>query len=256
LPGDNNPPVSAGHGHSRPNLKHPKELAKLLTQGGAPELMHRWQRLDVDHDIPDLAGYNVAGTVRYLDRDAYRALMDPEYAVHILGEAIDTGLTPEQTIGCIIEHEGDEKVILDADNPIDTYPDAHEFATTGENEKVVKFGSTPLRYNRGLQRIIKFCERKNPVKVPHDLCCAPYLDDPDENDRRVLKRFQQLGVVDAFKLGKRMVDYGHAVGADQCDGRKGWMGHPELDLSPCHKVEGLVRRNRWCKEFSATGGLN
>ena len=60
--------------------------------------MKRWRKLDPDHDLPDLAGYNVAGTVRYIDRDAFRALTDPEYAKHILGEEIDTGLTPEQTI--------------------------------------------------------------------------------------------------------------------------------------------------------------
>jgi hypothetical protein len=238
----------------RPNLKHPKELAKLLTEGGAPELMHRWQCIDTDHDIPDLAGYNVAGTVRYVDRDAFHALHDPGHAIHILGEAIDTGLSPEDTIACIIEHEGDEKVILDADNNIDHYPDAHEFATTGENEKVIAKGSTPLRYNRGLRKIIKFCERKNPIKVPHDLCCAPYLDDPDANDRRVLRIFQHLGVVDAFKLGKRAVEYGRAADADHCSVCKGWMGRPQMDLSPCHKVEGLVRLDRWCKEYSGRGG--
>ena len=86
----------------------------ILSTGSAPDIMKRWQKLDPDHDIPDLAGYNIAGTVRYIDRDAFRALIDPEYAKHILGEAIDTGLTPEQTIQCLIEHEGDEKVILDS----------------------------------------------------------------------------------------------------------------------------------------------
>jgi hypothetical protein len=37
--------MSAGHGHPRYNLKHPPELAKLLSTGGAPELMKRWQSL-------------------------------------------------------------------------------------------------------------------------------------------------------------------------------------------------------------------
>ena len=43
--------MSAGHGHKRPNLCHPLELHKLLAEGGAAELMKRWRRLDVDHDI-------------------------------------------------------------------------------------------------------------------------------------------------------------------------------------------------------------
>lgn len=212
--------------------------------------MQRWQRLDTDHDIPDLAGYNVPGTVRYLDRDAYRAFIEPEYAIHILGKPIDTGLTPQQTIQCIVEHEGDEKVLLDAENPIDLYPDAHEMATCAEHEKVRAFGGSPIKYERGLREIIKFCERKSLVKAPHDLCCAPYLDDPDANDKRVLKRMQQLGVIDAFKIGKRLVDYSHATGPDRCNVCKGWMAAHQVELSPCRKVEGLVRLTRWCKEFA------
>jgi hypothetical protein len=256
LPGDNNPPVSAGHGHSRPNLKHPKELAKLLTEGGAPELMHRWQRLDPDHDINDLAGYNVAGTVRFIDRDAFHALLNPAYAEHIGVGPIDTGLSGEDTIACIIEHESDEKVLLDADNNVNTYPGAHEFASTGEDEKVIAKGSTPLRYNRGLKKLIEFCAKKNPVKVPRDYACAPLLDDPDANDKRVLARLRQLGVIDAFKVSKASQDYSKAVGADKCFVCKGWQGDRSHDLSPCAVVDGLVTKNRWCRAFKTMETAN
>jgi hypothetical protein len=145
--------MSAGHGHSRDNLHSHRELEKLLGSGGAPELMARWQHVDVDHDMPDLAGYDVAGTTRYLDRDFLHALLDPEYAKQIIGEPIDTGLSPEDTLDAIVGlkpepgpgHECIEKVILDADNPIDGYLEAHELATCGEHEIVRK----KLGSNRG-----------------------------------------------------------------------------------------------------------
>jgi hypothetical protein len=43
--------------------------------------------------MPDLAGYDVAGTTRYLDRDFVHALLDPEYSKKVIGEPIDTGLS-------------------------------------------------------------------------------------------------------------------------------------------------------------------
>jgi hypothetical protein len=148
--------VSAGHGHNRrPNLKHPNELRKLLTTGGAPELMQRWHSLDVTHDIPDLAGYNVPGTTRYLDRDFFHALTDPAYAPHLGIGPIDTGLSPADTVECLMRHEGVEKVILDADNPIDTYLPAHEHSTIAEHELVRQKGGTPLKYERGLKKARK-----------------------------------------------------------------------------------------------------
>lgn len=240
--------MSAGHGHSRPNLKHVQEFDKLSHEGGFQQLMQRWQKVDTSNDIPDLAGYNVAGTVRFLDRDFFHAVHDPGYAVHILGEPIDTGLSAEDTVTCILEHEADEKTLLDALNPINSYPDAHEMATTAEHRKVIAKGSTPLRYERGLRKIIGFCAHKQLTKVPIDLCCAPYLDDPDANDRRVLKRFRELGVIDASKLSKRSVDYSLATGPDQCRRCKNWQ-QVGIELSPCAVTEGLVRNIYWCTKY-------
>lgn len=248
--------MSAGHGHGRPNIKHHTELAKLLATGGAPELMKRWQKLDPSWDINDLAGYNVPGTIRYIDRDAFHAITDPAYAEHIGVGPIDTGLSPEDTIACLIEHESDEKVLLDADNDVNSYPSAHEYATSGENAKVIEKGSTPLRYNRGLAKLIRFCERKTPTKVPHDYACAPLLDDPDANDKRVLALLQKLGCIDAFKKSKASQDYSKAVGADQCVRCKNWQGDRGHQLSPCAVVDGLVLQGRWCRAFTAMDGTN
>lgn len=245
--------MSAGSPHHRPNLRHASELPKLLRSGGAPALMRRWQRLDVDHDIADLAGYNVWGTVRYLDRDFFRALLDADYARAILGAPIDTGLSPRDTVECILEHEAVEKVLLDADNDIDNYLDAHEYATAAEHAKVVARGGKPITYERGLRPAIKFCER-NPLKnVAPDYACAPYLDDPDSQDLRTLKVLRELGVADAFKSSKAAAGYGKSTTSNQCVGCAHWRGPRTADLALCQVVDGLVRRDRWCKFFKAMG---
>jgi hypothetical protein len=81
--------------------------------------MRRRQGIDVDHDINDVAGYNVAGTIRYADRDFVGALFDPDYAVSIIGDPIDTGPSPDDTLDCVMDHEAIEKVVLDADTSND-----------------------------------------------------------------------------------------------------------------------------------------
>lgn len=245
--------MSAGHPHKAPNLLvHTNELRHLLSSDDAPQLMERWNHFDLTHDIPYTAGYNVAGTTRYADRDFVRALYDPKYAEQIIGQPIDTGLSPEQTLSCVLWHEAIEKVLLDAANPIVEYQAAHEFATAGEHEQVRKFGGMPVRYERGLERIIKFCVSKQPRHVPDDLCCAPYLDDPDANDRRILAAFRALGVTDASKLSKRSVDYGPGMGKSHCAVCAHWQNHGADELSTCAVTEGLVRTSRWCNKFEPT----
>lgn len=246
--------MSAGHGHSRPNLRHPHELKKLLAEGGAPELMQRWRQLDDQSDMPDLAGYNVTGTTRYIDKDFFRALLDPAYAEEIGIGPIDTGLSPEDTLECLLEHEAVEKVLLDADNDIDGYKEAHELATCAEHEKVRSKGGSPLKYERGLKKAIAYCEAKDPTKVPPDFACAPLLDEPDKNDLRVLKVMRKMGITDAFKVSKGPIDYSKATGDDQCVACRHWQADRCRDLSPCAIVDGLVRRDRWCTRFEALNG--
>jgi hypothetical protein len=78
---------------------------------------------------------------------------------------------------------------------------------------------------------------------------STYLDDPDENDRIVLTELRKLGVTDAFKESKTSADYGKATGTDQCIGCARWEMARTQDLSTCRKIEGLVRRDRWCRRF-------
>lgn len=257
--------MSAGHKHSSPNLLIPTprclaKLHRLLTSGGAPALMKRWRKLDIEHDIPYLLGYNVQGTTAYADRDYINALYDPQYAQQIIGGPVNTGLSPGDTLECTVEHEHVEKVILDADNPVDFYdhedePDgwgAHEYATIAEHQKVIQKGGHPAQYERGLAKIIDFCEHKHLEKVPLDLSCAPYLDDPDKNEERIIWRMRELGVGDAFKVGKHDVDYHQPRGGDHCSICSMWMGPRDRELTTCTLVDGLVRNTHWCKKFERT----
>jgi hypothetical protein len=93
----------------------------------------------------------------------------------------------------------------------------------------------------GLKKAIEWCERKALHKVPHDLACAPYLDEQDEHDKRALAQMKRLGVVDASKLPKEEVDYSESTGDDRCDGCQSWLAvHQRVPLSPCALVEGSL----------------
>jgi hypothetical protein len=251
--------VSAGHGHKRRNLAHHSECAKYLKAPDAQALMQRFTRLDVEHDVPDLAGYSVDGTTRFLDRDFFHALLDPAYAEHLGIGRIDTGLSPDDTIECVLTHEGDEKTILDADNPVDTYEPAHECATSAEHERVRQKGGSPLKYERGLKKAIEWCEKKQIHKPPPTLACAPYLDDADAaDDRRVIEAFKKFGVEDASKLSKASVEYSKSTSKDKCSNCANWVDQPAqqpFGLAKCRRVAGLVRNDRWCIQYQeATNG--
>jgi hypothetical protein len=245
--------MSAGHPHRAFNkLAHIRELKNLLAAPSAVALMRRWNKLDAQHDIVYLCGYNVWGTTRFVDRDALHALYDRAYAEQIVGESIDTGLSPDDTLECLLRHEAIEKTLLDADNTIDTYDDAHEFATAGEHELVRAKGGRPVKYERGLARIIAFCQKKPLKLVPQDYACAPLLDDPDNQARRTLKILQGLKIPDALKKSKASLDYGLSTSADHCSSCKHWQpSHHEAQfgLAACQIADGLVRDSRWCKQF-------
>lgn len=245
--------MSAGHGHRRPNYTHAQEVEALMARGGAPELMERFQELNVDCDVADLCGYNVAGTVRYMDKDIFRALVEPEYAKQLGLKPIDTGMSPEDTVECLMVHEATEKVLLDADNDIDSYQSAHEYATSAEHEMVRKKGGKPFQYERGLAQAIAWCERKKLQTVDPDFACAPLLDDPDAADKRALKELRARGADDAFKKPRAAVDYSRSSGEDRCAGCAHWQASDDTgpDLSRCSEVDGLVRAGWWCRLFEA-----
>src|SRR5690349_12809488 len=129
--------MSAGAEHKIPSrLAHGRGVDVLMRSGGAPGLMRRWQSVDLDHDVPFGSGFNVEGTIVYLDRDLVHALFDPQEATKLVGAPINTGLSPHDTLACLWHHEQIEKVLLDSDNPVDTYEAAHDYATAAEHDLV------------------------------------------------------------------------------------------------------------------------
>jgi predicted aspartyl protease len=227
--------------------------------------MKRWQRFDYDHDIVFTTGYNVSGTIHYADRDFLRALYEPSYARQILGGPIDTGLSPDDTLECLLRHETVEKIILDSDPSsgcwYDSFhvdeklvlPGAHDYAVAAERELVRQKGGKLYRYERGLAKIMNYCLNKPLTKVPHDYACAALLDDPEPSTRRALKELRSLGVPDALKLSKASVEYGGIDRADCCATCFHWQAARDTDLSTCNIVDGLVVYGRTCQRFQRSG---
>ena len=85
----------------------------MLANGDGPELMKRWTALNYDYDIVYGTGYNVQGTTRYVDRDLMRCLYDAAYAEKLVGRPINTGMSPDDTLDCLLRHETVEKVLMD-----------------------------------------------------------------------------------------------------------------------------------------------
>jgi broad specificity phosphatase PhoE len=231
--------MSSGAEHRAPNrVTQTNELEnKLLRSGGAPSLMRRWQKVDTEHDIPYGSGYNVDGTIVYIDKDLAAAVHDGR---------VDTGLSAPDTLECLCRHERVEKVLLDANNPIDSYREAHDFATAAEHHLVREKGSTPARYERGLAPLFKLCASKVIENVPADYACAAALD---INDERILKALQDHGVDDADHVSRESVSYGRAAGKDRCSTCSMWGDEQNAMLAHCTMVNGLVRTDRVCDRF-------
>lgn len=233
--------MSAGHPHRRPNEAHPLELKKLLAEPTAAAMMAKPPRLVVDFDVPDVGGYPVIGDWRYIDSDFVRAARSGQMRV--------PGMTGQQIVQAILHHEWVEKVLLDADNGIDSYQAAHEFATLFEHEFVRSLGVTPKDYERGIGPMLAVVEKKKIVRPPLDLDCEPYLDHPDAQDKLILADFVRLGVHDANKATKESVQYGKSAGQDRCGGCKHWKSPRDSQLSACEVVAGAVRSDRWCSRY-------
>lgn len=195
--------MSAGHAHSRPNEKHPVELAKIEAEPGFQQMWGRPFKVTVTRQVPDSAGYSVAGDEYFVDSDLYRAILAGSWTDPRTGHVHDMrvpGLIPMQVIQCLLTHERTEKCILDASR--DKYQGAHEFATLAEHTKVKAFGGRPVTYERTLAPMILWNQVKPLTKVPLNLSCEPLRDDPDAQDKITLKVLAALGVADASQTEK------------------------------------------------------
>jgi probable phosphoglycerate mutase len=246
--------MSIGHQHAQPSrLAHGRAIETLMRQGGAPALLKKLQHFDIDHDIPYGVGVSVDGTTRYADSDLVRALYDPAYAEHIVGEHIDTGLSPDDALQAALQNVTVEKTLVDSDNPVMDYNTAHDYGAAAEQDFVKSKGSTPLRFRRGLAKLLQYCARKPLKRVPHDLDCAAVLADHTSNGRRIHAELNRLGVEDADRTPKDEVAYGYAHQGESCGKCSMWLGEANAALAHCSLVQGLVRDTRTCDRYEPAG---
>lgn len=238
--------MSAGHPHRRINEADPKKLKKLMASPSFHEMWARPFTVVTTYQIPDSAGYSVKADHYYLDEELVRQVRSGQISVE--------AMTPEQILGALLRHERTEKCLMDADNDVDTYEPAHEFATMAEHNGVRPY-APPYKYEKALREIIKHNEHKELTNVPPDLACAPYIDEKDELDHRAVTRMQALGVRDCGKLSKAEVKYTKSSDGDECQGCKHWQPEPGFyqGFAACEIVAGAVRQDRWCSRFIAGG---
>jgi hypothetical protein len=238
--------LSVGTHHHRVNKATPAKLNALRNTPSFRRMWARPFRVDVTKQVPDTAGYNVLGTVYYLDKDFYAAVMSGQIKI--------PGMVPKAILQAILIHERTEKCLLDADNDVNDYlgdseeAGAHEYATLAEHEFVRQF-ATPRVYEAALRQIIQHNEHKPLVIPPKDLDCEPHVDEMDSADKRALAEMRKLGVPDASKVSKVSVDYSRSTGEDRCVRCASWMGQPTAELAPCKIVSGAVRTEWWCKKY-------
>lgn len=232
-------------GHKKYETKSTADMYEVLGERDTAKLYSRSVKVDTTYDIPYAGGNSVDGKTVYIDRELHQAIKS--------GEVKISGIDPRDLIQAIVEHEHSEWAIDAGDNPVDTYGAAHEFATAKEHKFVTQLGVDPDRYEEALKKPLSDCVKSflakgNKVRVPRDLWCGPYLDDPDENSKKILRTFVGKGVEDASKISKFEVHYG--IGPDQCRDCA-MFNDGSGPLRKCDLVSGLVRNNRWCKRWVA-----
>jgi hypothetical protein len=230
--------VSTGHLQGEEKPEH--ELYKILGEGDTPKLYARAYTLDTTRDIPYGGGVSVDGKVIFIDEWLYKQIM--------AGKVMVKRMTPRQIIQAIVEHEHTEWSVDVGDNPVDTYQAAHGFAIAKEHKFVRQLGVSPQVYENALEPFLHRCLARDPIRVPQNLWCGPYLDEPTARDRQIIRIFRSKGVEDAFKSSKLDAQYG--MGEEECQECSHYNHGKVADFGPCAKVCGLVRCDRHCKWFA------
>jgi hypothetical protein len=232
--------MSFGSHHYRRNYTHAHELENLLRQPDAQRMWHRPFRVVTDFDTPDGGGYSVLGDIFFLDPVIVEAIRSGKIKV--------PGLDQRQVIECLLRHERIEKTLLDADNKVAFYPAAHDYATCGEHELVIHYGGKPLHYENALEPVLHIVERKPLVRVHPQLDAAPYIDEPDRTDLKIISKLRRAGVIDAKKMGRYDVNYRSGDKTGKCWACKHYQPVDEV-RGLCEGVEGLVLGRMLCDDF-------
>ena len=131
-------------------------------------ILRRLKKLG-EHDIPYLAGYNMDGTIIYIDRHMPTSFKHKSRII--------------ETDRFLVLHEEVEKTMIDRLNL--HYLHAHQIATRVERAAVVACGINWGNYDDFMQENVKHIGDKRLTKVPADLDLKPYRD---EHDTELLDR--------------------------------------------------------------------
>jgi len=235
--------MATGH-RTKAGVKSAAEMYQVLGERDTSKLYSRPVKIDGSYDIAYVGGNSVDGKTVYIDREFYEGIKCGSIAVR--------GIDPRDLIQAIVEHEHTEHAIDVGDNPVDTYGAAHEYATAKEHKFITQLGVDPRRYEKELDKPLRDCAKRfiacgNRVRVPHDLWAGPYLDEPDEDAKKILRIMRAKGVKDASKVSKFEVHYG--MGPEQCADCS-MFNAGTGPIRECDLVSGMVRNNRWCERWS------
>lgn len=232
--------MSAGHRHFEVRREYkPDEVAHILAQPNTARYLSLPFAIDDTYDIATLAGYSMDGRTIYLDRDFCKWLRS--------GKVKCAGMSEEDIRQALATHEHTEKALLDADNNIDDYLEAHSIAQAAEDNFVKSKIGNPALYEDALKEAIAFCWRKPLKQNPKELDCEPLVDDPDARSNAVLKELRKAGVRDAFKRSKRSVNYRDGDEQHQCGMCSMYTGDDRG--GECTIVAGQVWVARVCDRF-------
>jgi hypothetical protein len=127
-------------------------------------------KIDYEHDIPYVAGYNNNGNIIYIDKDVYAAIKKEK---------------KEKWLKPLSFHEAIEKSLMMA-HPNLEYQFCHQNALRLELELVTAMKIDKKAYDAFMDKYIKkIGDLKEYSKVPRDLDLVPY---EDEKDNSVLKK--------------------------------------------------------------------
>ena len=238
--------MSTGHLKTLPE-KPAAELWAILGHGDTNELFARPVKIDTSHTVSYAGGNSINGATVYIDSEFYRAIKSGAVQVK--------GMTAEQIVKAIIEHEHGEWAIESGDNEADVYEPAHELATALEHHYVRRLGVDPERYETALRPFLEQAARRPQTNPPRDLWCGPVIDHATKADKEVIRQFRAHNVEDAFKKSKYDVHY--SLGENQCR-HCAMFGDRDIlpNLRTCSVVCGLVRDKKWCDQWTKKGNGN
>ena len=138
-------------------------------------------KIDYEHDIPYVAGYNNNGNIIYIDKDVYAAIKEEN---------------KEKWLKPLTFHEAIEKSLMMA-HPSLEYQFCHQNALRLELELVQAMKLDKKAYDAFMDKYIKkIADMDQYSNIPRDLDLTPY---EDEKDNPILKKISASKSFVSFK---------------------------------------------------------